>query len=87
MSARDVVHRTSIVNVCGGGSGVLWVEQQRERRAAVGRATGVLDQLQWELRIVEDRVAPLVQPDPFGEQLGAQPVRDAIDPVDAYTNR
>jgi hypothetical protein len=68
-------------------SAAIWVEQQRERRASVGRATGVLDQLRWELRIVEDRIAPFVETDPFWEQLGAQSVRDTIDRVDADTNR
>jgi hypothetical protein len=46
----------------------------------------MLDTLEWEVGIVEDRITPLVEPDPFREQLGAQPVGDTIDPVHAQSH-
>ena len=57
--------------------------QQRELRARVHRPAGVGEQLGRDRPAVDDRVAPVVEDDHLGQQLGAQPVAVARDRIDA----
>ena len=57
-----------------GGRRVL-AHQQRQRRAGVRGPAGVGQQVRRYGSGVDDRIAPLVERDPLGEQLGAQPAR------------
>ena len=66
---------------------LVLVEQQRQRRARVDRAPSEPEQVGRHLGLVEDRIAPVVEADQLGQQLGAQAVRLARDRVDAQPRR
>ena len=42
----------------------------------------MIEQVRRDRPVIDDRVTPVVELDPFGEELGAQPVRLASDWVD-----
>jgi len=68
------------------GSNVLGVEPQRQHWAMVGCTASVLNKLGWELGTQEDRITRLVERNPFGEQVGAHPLSDAVDRVHAKSH-
>jgi NADPH2:quinone reductase len=72
----------SAASSCGRPLLSVGLEQQSERRAGVSRAAGVLDEVGGHLA-VDDREAPLVEPDRLRQQLRAQAVGHALDWVDA----
>jgi hypothetical protein len=58
-------------------------ELQREHRAGVDRAARVLRQLARDGSGVDDGIAPVVDSDPFREELGAEAVALARDRIDS----
>lgn len=61
-------------------------DEQGERRTCIGRATGVVDELGCHVAL-DDRVAPLIEPDGLGQKLSTKPVGDAADRVDSEPHR
>src|SRR3954469_2430720 len=59
------------------------LQQQGEGWAGGLGAAGELDELRRDRVRVDDRVAPVVEADVLGQQLGAQPVAVAHDRIDA----
>ena len=51
----------------GAASSVAPFEFEREHRARAGRMPGVRDELRWQWRVVEDRVAPIVERHALGK--------------------
>jgi hypothetical protein len=58
------------------------LDEQGECRAGTSGALGMLDELLGDRAPVDDRVAPLVERDHLGQQLGTHPVGLAGDRVD-----
>ncbi len=56
-------------------------EPERQRRTGVNGASRVAGQI-WRHAVMDDRVAPFVERDQLGQQVGTQPVSCAGDPVD-----
>src|SRR4051794_4364767 len=57
-------------------------QPEREHRADRARPTGMLEEPVGDGAALDDRVAPVVELDQLGEQLGAHPEAIARDPVD-----
>src|SRR2546427_3310395 len=67
--------------------GAFWnvgpLEQESKRGTGVGSPPRVSDEILGDRPGIDDRIAPLVEGDPLGEELRAKSVRLACDRVDA----
>jgi hypothetical protein len=59
------------------------LEGERERRARCDGAARQGLEVVWNVGIVDDRVAPVVEPDELGQELGAETVPFAGNRVDS----